>query len=44
MESIFSGCSNLNEVELEDIGSKNLLNMNKAFEKCKKKKKKKKLA
>ena len=36
MESTFSECPNLNEDELEGVDSKNLLNMNKALEKCKK--------
>jgi len=36
MESTFSGCSNLYEVDLEDVISQNLISINNLFEKCKK--------
>ena len=34
MENTFSGCLNLNEIDLEGVNSYNLINMDKTLEKC----------
>lgn len=34
MKNTFSGCLNLNEIDLEGVNSYNLINMDKTLEKC----------
>lgn len=34
MKSMFSDCSNLNEISLEGANSENLINIDNAFENC----------